>query len=560
MKITGAEALIKSLIEEKVEVIFGYPGGASIPIYDALYDYQEKIYHILVRHEQGAVHAAEGYARVTGRAGVCFTTSGPGATNLITGITNAMMDSTPLVCFTGQVASSLIGTDAFQEADVIGLTAPITKWNYQITNAEEIPWVVKKAFYIAQNGRPGPVVIDIARDIQMNRVDFIYPKTIDIKGFKPTLQPNEKQIKLAAQLINHAQRPYLLVGHGVLIAKAHRELRQFVEKTGIPTAATLHGLSSLPSSHPLFVGLLGMHGNYAANMLTNKADVIIALGMRFDDRVTGRLSAYAQKAKIIHIDIDPAELNKNVKTEIPIVSDVKIALKKLIPLVKKNRHPHWLREFHQYQKIEEEKVIKKQLTVKDQIKMAQVVSLLSKKTNQQTIIITDVGQHQMITARYFKFKEAGSFVSSGGLGTMGFGIPAAIGVKVAFPQKEVIVIVGDGGFQMTVQELGTIMQEKLAIKVIILNNQYLGMVRQWQELFFNKRYSFTYLKNPDFIQLAQSYGIRGMRVQKHDQLGKALDELLTINKPFILEAIVEKEDKVFPIIPPGGAVNEVLLE
>lgn len=563
-KINGSLALVLSLLWEKVEVVFGYPGGAIMPFYDVLFDYQDKIHHVLVRHEQGAAHAAEGYARSTGKPGICFVTSGPGATNLVTGLADAMMDSVPIICFTGQVASAVIGTDAFQETDIIGITSPITKWNYQITSAKEIPDMVTKAFYLATHGRPGPVVIDLTKNAQMEEFTFYLPQKIEILGFDPVIYPNPKQINFAASLINQAKRPLILAGHGVIIAKATDLLQKFAEKTGIPVAFTLHGLSSLPTDHPLSVGFLGMHGNYAPNILTNKADVIIALGMRFDDRVTGKLSAYAPQAKIIHIDIDPAELNKNVKTEVPIVADVGFALKALLSLVKKKNYPSWLEQFRRLFQIEKKRVIDKQLALdSEKIRMAQVINLLShkiKKMNKKTAIVTDVGQHQMITARYFSFSKGDQFISSGGLGTMGFGLPAAIGAKLGCLQKEVIAILGDGGFQMTIQELGTIMQEKLPVKIIVLNNNYLGMVRQWQELFFNRRYSFTHLTNPDFINLVKSYHIKSKRVEKYSELDQSLEQLILAKEPYFLEIVVEKEDKVFPMVPAGAGLEEIILE
>ena len=577
MKITGGEAIVRSLIAGGVEVIFGYPGGAILPTYDALYRLTKpaptssklgqgravKIRHILVRHEQGAAHAAEGYARISGKAGVCMTTSGPGATNLVTGICDAMMDSIPILCLTGQVANPVVGTDAFQEADIMGITAPITKWNYQVTKAEEIPEIIAKALYIAQSGRPGPVVIDVTKTAQSETLDYPPATTFagSIDSYQPTLKPNLKQIKLAAELLNKAKSPYVLVGHGVLIARAEKELLTLVEKGGYPVATTLHGLSSINASHPLYVGFLGMHGNYGPNFLTNKADVILAIGMRFDDRVTGRISDYAKAAKIIHIDIDPAELNKVVKAEIPIVADAKEALKELVKYVKKGKHQAWLSEFRKYAKIEKEKIIKKLFSSNNEkIRMGYVVHLLSRKTKGKAIIVTDVGQNQMFTARYYQFKSLNSFVTSGGLGAMGFGLPAAIGAKIAAPQRPVFAILGDGGFQMTIQELATISQEKLPIKIIVLNNSYLGMVRQWQELFYEKRYSQVFLKNPDFIQVAKGYFIDGERVRKKEQLAGAIDRLIEAKNAYLLEVVVEKEDKVFPMISSGASVEEIRLE
>lgn len=583
-KISGGEALVRCLIEDGVKVVFGYPGGAVLPSYDALYRLSGppaamqqlragKIRHILVRHEQGAVHAAEGYARISRKVGVCIATSGPGATNLVTGIADAMMDSIPIVCITGQVATPVVGTDAFQEADVVGITAPITKWNYQITRAEEIPEVIAKALYIAQSGRPGPVVIDITKSAQSETLNYSTSAKSSRKGifdsakkffidtYQPTLKPNIRQIKLAAELLNKAERPYVLTGHGVLISGAEKELQALVEKGGYPAAATLHGLSAINADHPLYVGLLGMHGNYGPNFLTNKADVILALGIRFDDRVTGRVSDYAKSAKIIHIDIDPAELNKIIKAEIPIVADAKEALKELIKYIKKGKHAAWLSQFRKCDKIEEEKVFKKALPSKgEKIRAAYVVRLLSQKTKGRAIIVTDVGQNQMFTARYYQFKRPNSIVTSGGLGTMGFGLPAAIGAKFAAPDKAVFAVLGDGGFQMTIQELGTIFQEKLPIKIIVLNNSYLGMVRQWQEMFYEKRYSSVFLKNPDFIQVAKGYFIEGERVSKKKELDAALKRLIKAKKPRLLEVQVEQEDKVFPMVPSGASVEEIRLE
>lgn len=559
-KMSGAQAIMESLIKEGVDVIFGYPGGTIMPTYDALYDYQKQIRHILVRHEQGAAHAAEGYARVTGKPGVCLVTSGPGATNLVTGITDAMIDSVPMVCITGQVAMSVIGSDAFQEADVIGITAPITKWNYQITSPSEIPEILAKAFYIARTGRPGPVLIDITKNAQFEACDFSYKKVEKLIGYQPTIEPNIKQINLAANLLNRSKRPYIIVGHGVLIAKAEKELGEFVEKTGIPTASTLLGLSALSADHPMYVGMVGMHGNYGPNVLTNKADVILAIGMRFDDRVTSRLSDYARQAKIIHIDIDPAELNKNVPVDIPIVGDAKAALRAMLPLVMKRSHQAWHKEFEKYAVIEDEKVIKKDLHPVGQITMAEAVHLLSEKTKGKAIIVSDVGQNQMISARYYHFQTPHSSVTSGGLGTMGFALPAALGAKIGAPNRDVIAIIGDGGFQMTIQEMATIAQEGAAVKIIILNNSYLGMVRQWQQMFFGKRYSFVNLKNPDFIALSKGFGIEAERVERREDLSQALDKLLSSKDAYFLEIKVTGEGNVFPMIPAGAGVDEVRLE
>ncbi|GIW62875.1 MAG: acetolactate synthase [Patescibacteria group bacterium] len=564
-QITGAELLLQKLAYLGVDLVFGYPGGAVMPLHDALYKYQSKIKHVLARHEQGAVHMAEGWARMKGRAGVCVVTSGPGATNLVTGIADAMMDSVPLVCFTGQVASSFIGSDAFQETDVIGITAPITKWNYQITDSREIPYIVEKAFYIAESGRPGPVVVDISKDAQLNSVsenEFSRFDKNDLKSYRPNYFPNMNQIRSAVDLIEKSKRPLVLVGHGVIIAQAESELKEFVEKANLPFACTLHGLSALSKKHPNYVGFLGMHGNYAPNILTNKADVLIALGMRFDDRVTGNLEKYAPKAKVIHIDIDPAELNKNVKAEIPIVADVKKALQEINKLIKSsNKRDKWFEEFKKGFELEKQKVLSRQLNnSSEKILMAEVVSMISDLTNGKANIVSDVGQHQMITARYYEFDRFNSWVSSGGLGTMGFGLPAGLGVKLAREDEQVVAIVGDGGFQMTFQELGTAVEYNIGLKTVVLNNSFLGMVRQWQELFFDKRYAFTEMKNPDFVKIAQAYGIQAQRISKKTNLKSAIQKMLEFEGPYLLEVIVEKEDNVFPMVPAGASLDEIILE
>lgn len=560
MKITGSEAVIRSLINENVDVIFGYPGGAIMPIYDALYHFTDRIRHILVRHEQGATHAAEGYARFTGKAGVCMATSGPGATNLVTGIADAMMDSVPMVCITGQVHISVLGTDAFQEADVIGITTPITKWNYQITKPQEIPEIFAKAFYIAQSGRPGPVVIDITKNAQFEEMDFSYKKITQLAHFG-IKEPDEKTVGQAIELLNTAKKPYILAGHGVLISRAQNELLQLAEKINAPVAVTLHGLSSFPTDHPLYAGMLGMHGNYSPNVLTNEADVILAVGMRFDDRVTGKLSAYAPNARIIHIDIDPAELNKNVPAMVSIVGDAAAILKTIGEKVEKNSHDTWNSQFKNLDTQEYEKVIKYEISPETgSIKMGEAIHILSQKTNGEAVIVADVGQNQMMAARYYRFKKTDGYITSGGSGTMGFAVPAAIGAKIAAPDRQVVAVTGDGGFQMTIQELGTIMQENLPVKILILNNNYLGMVRQWQELFFEKRYSFVDLKNPDFVQIAKGFSIDAERVSERKELDAAMDRFLASEKPFILEVVVEKKQNVFPMMPAGAAVNEMRLE
>ena len=557
MKITGSQAIIESLLKEKVKVIFGYPGGANMPIYDALYDYSKKIRHVLVRHEQGAAHAAEGYARVTGKAGVCFATSGPGATNLVTGIADAMLDSVPLVCITGQVASHLIGTDAFQETDVVGITTPITKWNYQITNVEEIPEIMAKAFFIAQNGRPGPVVVDITKDVQFKTFNFSYPKNYRLKKILPVM-PSIKSIKKAAEIINQAKKPYLIVGHGALISKAGPTLVKFSEKSGVPVAATLHGLGAVSTFHKNYVGMVGMHGHYSPNKLTNQADVIVAVGMRFDDRVTSTISTYAPKAKVIHIDIDASEINKNIKTYVGLVGDAKTILTKMLGYLKKKNHKTWIDEFKKLD-LHAKKITDSQ-PKKQKITMDEVISLLSKKTKGEAIIVADVGQNQMFSARFYEYKNPNSYITSGGLGTMGFALPAAMGAQIAAPKSTVIATIGDGGFQMTIQEMGTIFQEKLPIKILILNNEYLGMVRQWQEMFFKKRYSFTHLENPDFIAISKGYGIPAKLVKERDQLEKEVEEFLNADGPVLLEVRVEQENNIFPMIPSGAAVDEVRIE
>lgn len=562
--ITGAEAIMRCLLEEGVETIFGYPGGAIMPVYDALYDYMDRINHILVRHEQGAAHAAQGYARVSGKAGICLVTSGPGATNLVTGIADALMDSTPMVCIIGQVKDTLLGTDAFQEADVINITSPITKWNYQVTNADEIPEILAKAFYIATSGRPGPVVIDITKNAQQDKMNkaFAYKKCKQLNSYHPRLVPKPDQVSAAAELINAAKKPYLFVGHGVLISKAETELKAFVEKTGIPVASTLLGLSAFPVDHPLYVGMLGMHGNYGSNVLINDADLIIAVGMRFDDRVTGELSKFALNAKIVHIEIDPAEINKIMKADAPVVGDAKEALKELLANVSKNEHTAWLNQFKELNKLEFEKVVKPEIMphADGAITMGEVIHMLSNKTKGTATIIADVGQHQMISARYYNFAKTDGWVTSGGMGTMGFALPAAFGVKVANPNREAIAVIGDGCFQMTLQELGTIAQSKLPVKIIILNNNYLGMVRQWQELFFNNRYSFVELQNPDFVAISKGFGVNGEKVNTRDELDVALDRMLDATTPYLLDITVLKQHNVFPMIASGSGVSEMRLE
>ncbi|MCY1719488.1 biosynthetic-type acetolactate synthase large subunit [Prolixibacteraceae bacterium Z1-6] len=560
-KVTGSQALILSLLEEGVDTIFGYPGGAIMPVYDALYDYDKEVKHILTRHEQGAIHGAQGYARVTGKPGICLATSGPGATNLMTGIADAMIDSTPLVCITGQVASPLLGTDAFQESDIVGMSIPVTKWNYQVTTPEEIPEAIAQAFYIATTGRPGPVLIDLTKDAQFGELDFEYKKCTKIRSYVPETHVDPHQVKAAADLIDAAKKPMILFGHGIIIGRAEDELKAFIEKTGIPAAWTLMGLSALPTEHRLNVGMLGMHGNYGPNLLTNQADLIIAVGMRFDDRVTGKVSEYAINAKIIHIEIDPAEVDKIIKADVAVIGDAKKALHMLTANVAENNHDAWVEEFRKCDVIEQEKVISKDLyPTKPGLTMGEVVRIASEKTNHEAILVTDVGQQQMIAQRYFKFKNSRSNVTSGGLGTMGFGLPASMGAQIGAPDKTVVAMIGDGGFQMTIQELGTIAQNKLPVKIVILNNNFLGMVRQWQQLFFERRYSFTELQNPDFITIAKGFGIEGHSVSKRENLEDSVQKMVDHDGPYLLEVIIEKEDNVFPMVPTGASVSDIILE
>ncbi len=556
----GATIVIESLLAEGVRTVFGYPGGAIMPVYDALYDYKQRLEHILVRHEQGAIHAAQGYARTSGDVGVCFATSGPGATNLITGLADAMIDSTPVVCVTGQVASHLLGTDAFQETDVIGISMPVTKWNIQVTRAEDIADAIARAFYIAKSGRPGPVLVDITKDAQFGEAGFNYKKCESIRSYVPKPKLVQKDLQDAANLINAASKPYLLIGQGILLSEAEDVLLAFAEKTGIPVASTLLGLGAFPADHPLYVGYLGMHGNYAPNLQTNKCDVLIAVGMRFDDRVTGDVDRYAKQAKVVHVDIDKAELNKIVETEVGIHGDARAVLMELLPLVEQNSHDNWVREFRILEEQEKSMVVLNAVQPSsEEIRMAEVINKLTERDNGDMVVVTDVGQHQMVTSRYFRFNEKRTNVTSGGLGTMGFGLPAGIGAKLGAPHKKVVVVMGDGGYQMTIQELGTIMQFGVDVKLLVLNNNFLGMVRQWQQMIFDGRYSFTDIQNPDFVQIAKGYGIYGEKIEDRSQLDQAMDQWLNSEGSSLLEVVVEKEDNVFPMMPTGASVSEVLL-
>ncbi|WP_323755894.1 biosynthetic-type acetolactate synthase large subunit [Roseivirga sp.] len=561
MRTSGADAVLRSFIAEDVDLIFGYPGGAIMPVYDALYHYQEQVRHVLTRHEQGAIHAAQGYARVTGKVGVVLATSGPGATNLITGIADAMIDSTPLVCITGQVGSHLLGTDAFQEIDIISISMPATKWNYQVTKAEQLPEALSRAFYIARSGRPGPVLIDITKDAQFEMFDFAYRKCKQIRSYTPVPTLNLNQVEHAADLINSAKKPLVVFGQGVILGNAEKEFRRLIEKANLPAATTLLGLSALPSDHPLHVGMLGMHGNYAPNVLTNECDVLIAIGMRFDDRVTGDLDRYAKQAKVIHFDIDPSEINKNVQADVAVLGDCKGSLQALIPLVYERSHQNWLQEFEALKGVEQTKVIEQDLKPsKGSISMGEVIHQVNLQTYGNAVLVTDVGQHQMVASRYTQFKQSKSNITSGGLGTMGFCLPAALGAKLGAPGREVIAVIGDGGFQMTIQELGTIFQTKAAVKIIILNNSFLGMVRQWQQLFFYKRYSSTEMENPDFVAITKGYGIEGKSVSEREDLPAAINEMLQHKGSYLLEVHVGKEDNVFPMVPTGASVSEIRLE
>lgn len=560
-KINGSEAVMRALVAENVQTIFGYPGGAIMPIYDALYDYNERLNHVLVRHEQGAIHAAQGFARASGKTGVVFATSGPGATNLVTGLADAMIDSTPVVCITGQVFAHLLGTDAFQETDVINITTPVTKWNYQVTDANEIPSVLAKAFYIARSGRPGPVLIDITKNAQLQQFDYEgYKPCAHIRSYRPKPIVRREYVEEAAKLINEAERPFIVFGQGVILGKAEKEFIRFIEKAGIPAAWTIMGMSAIPTDHPLAVGMLGMHGNYGPNVLTNECDVLIAIGMRFDDRVTGRLDKYAKQAKVIHLDIDPAEIDKNVKATVPVWGDCRETLPMLTELIEQKVYPQWLQRFRDFQEKEEEKVIREELNPStDIMTMGEVIKVLNELTKGEAIIVTDVGQHQMVACRYAKFNRTKSNITSGGLGTMGYALPAAIGAAYGDPDRTTVAIIGDGGFQMTLQELGTIMQFKPNVKILILNNQFLGMVRQWQQLFHENRYSFVNITSPDFVQVARGFGIDGKSISKREDLKSALEQMLQHPGSFLLEVMVGKENNVFPMVPQGRGVAEIVL-
>ena len=561
INISGAEAVIRCLIEEGVDLIYGYPGGAIMPIYDELYKFQDKLNHVLTRHEQGATHAAQGYSRVSGKVGVVTATSGPGATNLVTGIADAQIDSTPMVCITGQVASHLLGSDAFQETDIIGISTPVTKWNCQITKAVDIPKVLAKAFYVAKSGRPGPVLIDITKDAQFEMMDFHYEKCYSVRSYIPTPKYSISDIEKAVKLIDSSKKPLIVWGQGVILGNAENEFKEFIEKTGIPAAWTILGLSGLPTEHPLNVGMVGMHGNYGPNVLTNECDLLIAIGMRFDDRVTGNLETYAKQAKIIHFEIDPAEINRNVDVDIAILGNVKETIPKVTNLIKKNSHKKWLNKFHTFYEIEYEKVIKDDIhPSKDGLTMGEVIREINEASDGNAIIVTDVGQHQMVACRYARFKESKSNVTSGGLGTMGFALPAALGAKMGAPEREVVAIIGDGGYQMTIQELGTIFQTGAAVKIVVLNNEYLGMVRQWQQMFFEKRYASTEMINPDFVAIAKGYYIDAKKIEKRDELKTSITNMMNSNKPYFLEVKVEKEANVFPMIPSGASVSDIRLE
>ena len=558
--ITGAEALLRALIAEGTECIFGYPGGQAIPVYDCLYDYRDRLRHVLVRHEQGAAHAAQGFARVSGRVGVALVTSGPGATNTITGVADAMLDSTPIVVITGQVPSPLLGTDAFQEVDVIGIMSPITKWAYQVRRADEIAWAVARAFYIASTGRPGPVVLDISKDAQVGRTVFEHKPVDFIRSYRPWPEINAERVAEAAALIDAAERPFALVGQGVILSGAEQQLKDFLEKADIPAGATMLGLSAMPSDFRLNKGMLGMHGNVGPNRKTNQCDVLIAIGMRFDDRVTGELKSYARQAKIVHLDIDASEQGKNVRADVKVLGDAKASLSALTNAVRPARHTAWIESFATDEAEEWEKVIEKEIHPTDgKLHMGEVVRRVSEATNHNAVLVTDVGQNQMVGVRYFQYTQTRSVVTSGGLGTMGFGLPAAIGAKLGAPDRTVCLFVGDGGLQMTIQELGTIMQERLDVKIILLNNHFLGMVRQWQELFFNERYSATEMENPDFVAIARAFRIASREVSRREELDEAVEEMMATDGPYLLVADVEKCGIIYPMVPAGASISNILM-
>jgi acetolactate synthase-1/2/3 large subunit len=561
LHISGAEAVVRCLLEEGANLIYGYPGGAIMPIYDELYKFQDRLHHVLTRHEQGATHAAQGYARTSGKVGVAMATSGPGATNLVTGIADAQIDSTPMVCITGQVASQLLGSDAFQETDIIGISTPVTKWNYQITKASEIPEIIAKAFYIARSGRPGPVLIDITKDAQFEKFDYSYEKCSGIRSYTPYPELSNESLEEALTLIDQAKKPFVVWGQGVILGNAEEEFKAFLEKSGIPAAWTILGLSALSTEHPSNRGMVGMHGNYAPNLLTNECDLLIAIGMRFDDRVTGDLNSYAKQAKIIHLELDPAEINKNVTVDVALLSDCKISLQELTKRIASKSHPEWVARFDALDKIEYDKVIESDLfPTKQGLTMGESIEMINKYSNNDAIIVTDVGQHQMVACRYAKFSQSKSNVTSGGLGTMGFALPAAIGAKMGAPDREVVAVIGDGGYQMTIQELGTIFQQQVAVKIVVLNNDFLGMVRQWQQLFFDKRYASTEMVNPDFVTIAEGFRIQAKRVEKREDLDVSVKEMMASKEPYFLEICVEKEDNVFPMIPSGSSVSDIRLE
>jgi acetolactate synthase-1/2/3 large subunit len=561
LHISGAEAVVRCLLEEGANLIYGYPGGAIMPIYDELYKFQDRLHHVLTRHEQGATHAAQGYARTSGKVGVAMATSGPGATNLVTGIADAQIDSTPMVCITGQVASQLLGSDAFQETDIIGISTPVTKWNYQITKASEIPEIIAKAFYIARSGRPGPVLIDITKDAQFEKFDYSYEKCSGIRSYTPYPEISNESLEEALTLIDQAKKPFVVWGQGVILGNAEEEFKAFLEKSGIPAAWTILGLSALSTEHPSNRGMVGMHGNYAPNLLTNECDLLIAIGMRFDDRVTGDLNSYAKQAKIIHLELDPAEINKNVTVDVALLSDCKISLQELTKRIASKSHPEWVARFDALDKIEYDKVIESDLfPTKQGLTMGESIEMINKYSNNDAIIVTDVGQHQMVACRYAKFSQSKSNVTSGGLGTMGFALPAAIGAKMGAPDREVVAVIGDGGYQMTIQELGTIFQQQVAVKIVVLNNDFLGMVRQWQQLFFDKRYASTEMVNPDFVTIAEGFRIQAKRVEKREDLDVSVKEMMASKEPYFLEICVEKEDNVFPMIPSGSSVSDIRLE